>query len=187
MRKKLLVGEAALLAATVGVVLAAGARAPERHVARVSVRLKTSPAELFAIVSEVAAWPSWNPEVDAVARLPDRDGHAVWALSWGGDVIPSEVLEATPPSGAAPGRLVTRIADPELPFGGTWTWELAPDGAGTRVTIVEDGVIRSVVFRGISSLLLGYTSTPAAYLDALAARVGEAGAPREERVSFPVG
>ena len=39
----------------------------------------------------------------------------MWALAWKGDTLPSEVLETTAPGAAAPGTLVTRIADESLP------------------------------------------------------------------------
>src|SRR5690242_2636663 len=37
------------------------------------------------------------------------------------DDVPIAIVEARPPE-----HLVTRIADPNLPFGGTWTFALAP-------------------------------------------------------------
>jgi hypothetical protein len=39
----------------------------------------------------------------------------------------------------APRRMVTRIADKNLPFGGQWTYELSPDGAGSALRITENG------------------------------------------------
>jgi hypothetical protein len=169
------------------VVLVAGARAPRRHVARVSVVLRRQAGEVWAVVSDLGAWASWNTSVKSVRRLADRDGHAVWAVESGGQVLPSEIVEATPPGqGQGGARLVTRIADDQLPFGGTWTWEIEPstDGSSTRVTITEDGFVKSVVFRGVGSLFLGYTRTQSAYLAALGARFGDPRPELEQSVRY---
>ena len=72
-----------------------------------------------------------------------------------------------------PRQLVTRIADPKLPFGGTWTWDLAPENGGTRVIVTERGVIRSPIFRVLSRFVFGYNGTMDAYLNALAKHFGE--------------
>ena len=49
---------------------------------------------------------------------------------------------------APPRRLVTRIeATPGTPFGGTWTFEITPDGTGSRVTVTERGWIANPIFR----------------------------------------
>jgi uncharacterized protein YndB with AHSA1/START domain len=80
--------------------------------------------------------------------------------------VPVEIVERQPPS-----RLVTRIADPELPFGGTWTFTLAAEGGGTRLTITEHGQIHNVIFRAVARFGLGYTASIDAFLAALAPRL----------------
>lgn len=72
---------------------------------------------------------------------------------------------------APPRRLVTRVADPELPYGGTWTFELEPDGSGTRLTITERGQIHNPIFRVIARFVFGYAATMETYLDALEPRL----------------
>jgi len=56
-------------------------------------------------------------------------------------------------------RRFTRIADDKLPFGGRWIFELAPDGAGTRLTITEDGFVKNPVFRLLSRRVFSHTAT----------------------------
>jgi hypothetical protein len=87
------------------------------------------------------------------------------------DDVPIAIVEQRPPD-----RLVTRIADPDLPFGGTWTFELTPEGSGTRLTITERGYVSNPIFRVISRFVLGHEATMASYLRELAARLGEAAA-----------
>ncbi|MEO8579641.1 MAG: hypothetical protein ABI469_05290, partial [Gemmatimonadales bacterium] len=62
-------------------------------------------------------------------------------------------------------RLVTKIADPSLPFGGTWTYELSPRGDSTTLRITEDGEVYNPVFRFLSRFFMGHTATMNKYLD----------------------
>lgn len=84
------------------------------------------------------------------------------------DDVPIAIVEAR-----APVHLVTRIADPSLPFGGTWTFMLTPAGRGTRLTITERGYVSNPIFRVVSRVVLGHDATLKAYLRELAARLGE--------------
>lgn len=68
-----------------------------------------------------------------------------------------------------PGRRFTSIiADPSLPYGGSWTISLHPRGAATNVRIDEHGTVRSPVFRFVSAIILGHERTLRKYLDNLA-------------------
>jgi hypothetical protein len=99
-----------------------------------------------------------------VELLPPENGRARFRLHDRSGAIVMEVVEATPPL-----RRVTRIADPDQPFGGTWTWELASDGDRTRVTITERGEIYNPLFRFMARYVFGYTGTMDSALAALAA------------------
>jgi hypothetical protein len=156
-----LVGLVALLATV-------GAFVPRRHVATCAVRLRAKPQEAWDVVSDFAAWPSWAPDVRAMDRLPDRDGRAAWRMSSRQGAIATEVLVWTPPE-----RIVTRICDDSLPFGGSWSWEIEATPEGSRVAITEDGEIKNLVFRAMARFLFGYHATQDKFLRALAARLGE--------------
>ena len=71
-----------------------------------------------------------------------------------------------------PRHQVTRIADKGLPFGGSWDYLIVPDGSGSRITITEHGEIYNPIFRVVSRAM-GYTSTLDAYLESLAAKLGD--------------
>ncbi len=78
------------------------------------------------------------------------------------------VIEAEDP----PRRLVTRIAtEGKAPFGGTWTYDIIPEGSGSRLTITEDGWVGNPFFRVISRIM-GYHGTIDSYLRAVAKRFG---------------
>jgi len=72
-----------------------------------------------------------------------------------------------------PSRRVTRIAEKNLPFGGTWTIEISPTEDGSVVRITEDGEIYNVIFRFLARFFFGYTSSIEGYLRDLGHRFGE--------------
>jgi hypothetical protein len=81
---------------------------------------------------------------------------------------PMETVEWDPPR-----RPVGRSADPKLPFGGTWTFEIAEVPGGTSLRIREDGEIRPPIFRFMARFFFGYTRTIGTYLADLGNRFGE--------------
>jgi hypothetical protein len=120
---------------------------------------------LLPVRHEASVTRTFAHAPDVLYRLiADRDAYTHW---WSDDPrILSEVLQATPPR-----RFVTRIADPDQPFGGTWTFEIAAEGAGSRVTITERGEIYNPVFRFVSRFVIGYRGTMTSFLNAAAARL----------------
>ncbi len=156
------------LAAAVVLVLAIGWLLPRDHVATRVGRYRQSPETIWAAITDFDAMPSWREGLKSVKRLPDRNGlPADIEVTTSGE-IPMETVEMI-----APRKLVRRIAGSNLPFGGTWTFEISPvpDGATLRVT--ENGYVTNPVFRFVSRLVLGYTSEMEKYLRSLAKKFGE--------------
>ena len=140
-----------------------------QHHATSTITLRQPPDNVWKIVRDIGGGPSWWPAIKRVERLPDRDGREVWRQKMSGFDVPIIVLESTPPR-----KLVTQI-DPKAraAFGGTWTYELAPDSNGTRVSVTEAGWIGNPIFRFMSRFLFGYYASLDNYLKALARRCGE--------------
>jgi uncharacterized protein YndB with AHSA1/START domain len=168
---KVLLLAAAVLVLIAVVIAAIGAMLPVQHVASRSAALAASPETVWRLITDVDGFPKWRPEVKSVERLPDRDGRAVWVEDTSSGRITLAVDRAEPP-----GLLVLRIADPDLPFGGTWTYELSPDGSGTVLRITENGEVYNPVFRFVSRFVFGHEGTIAGYLAALEKRTSSAGA-----------
>ncbi len=72
-----------------------------------------------------------------------------------------------------PSRRVTRIAEKNLPFGGTWTIDIAPAPEGSVVRVTEDGEIYNVIFRFAARYFFGYTESIEGLLRDLGHRLGE--------------
>lgn len=161
------------LAGIAAMVAIIGALLPKGHVATRAARLAQTPAVIWQAVTDFEKFPSWRDGVTSVERLPDRDVHAVWIEQGGHGSIPYELVESVAPSGNAPGRVVTHIADSKLPFGGTWTLELIPMDGGTLLRITERGEVYNPLFRFMSRFIFGYTKSMESYLSGLGKKFGE--------------
>ena len=166
--RRLLLAIAVLVGAVV-VIAGVGALLPKGHVATRSARFRQAPEAIWAVLADRAGAPSWRPDVRSVEVLPPRDGRAVWRETWkDGDQILFEETEAVPPR-----RMVTRIADPNLPFGGRWIIEISPADGGSTVRITEDGEVYNPIFRFLTRFVFGPTGTIEAFLKALRRKFGE--------------
>ena len=159
--------------AMVGLVALIGAMLPRNHVATRSARYRRSPQEVWSAITTVVDFPIWRPGVKSIERLPDRDGHAMWIEKGPQDAIPYEATEFSPPDASGKARLVGKIADPRLPYGGTWTYELAAAAGGAELRITERGEVYNPIFRFISRFVMGHTKTIDDYLEALGKKFGE--------------
>ncbi len=156
------------LAAIVGLAAAIGAMLPVRHTASRKARYRVAPDALYAVL---AGPPDWRTGVKSFGVLPEEDGRKRW---WEEDThrqkITFELMEARPPQ-----RLQVRIADRKLPFGGTWSFDIAPaSGGGSELRIREDGEIYNVIFRFMARTFFGYTASIEGYLRDLGAKFGQA-------------
>lgn len=170
-----------VLLAAVGTLLAlvvllgiAGLFLPQEHRAARSLHLRsTPPGKVWEVITDPAGEPAWRRDVKAAARLEDHQGRPVWReTARNGQAMSFETLESLPEQ-----RLVRRVLEAGGPFGGTWTYELGAEGAGTRITLTEDGWIANPVFRGMARYLFGHHRSLERYLQDLARRFGEPGWP----------
>ena len=97
-----------------------GATQPVAHVASRSKRIPARPERVWRLIADPVA-----------------------SKGWGGNVK-TEVVEEDPPR-----RRVTKIVG-ESAFGGTWTFEIAPEGHdASTVTITERGEVYNPLFRTV--------------------------------------
>jgi Polyketide cyclase / dehydrase and lipid transport len=165
------------LAAIVVLVVIVGTLLPKGHVAARRARFAAPPERVFAIISDVGATASWRKEISRVELLPADGGRTVFREQSGHDAITYRVEALEPPR-----RMLVRIADTGLPFGGTWTYDLAPHDSGTELTITEDGEVYNPLFRFMSRFVFSQHATIDAYLRALGAKLGEPDPVRPEAI-----
>ncbi len=155
------------LVVIVGLMAMAGAMLPLRHHASRKARFKASPDALFAVLNGP---PDWRTGVKSFGELPAENGRRRW---WEEDThkqkITFELVEARPAE-----RLQVRIADKGLPFGGTWTFDIArAAGGGSELRIAEDGEVYNVIFGFMARFIFGYNKSIETYLQDLGAKFGQ--------------
>ena len=163
---------AILVAGAIGIlvliVVAFGYALPVGHVASVERTVPQPPDGIFTVIHDVERYPAWRSDVKEV-RILERTPTLRWREVGSSGTITFELQEAVRPS-----RLVTRIADRSLPFGGTWMFVLTPEGSGTRVTITEHGEIYNPIFRVMSRFVFGHTAAMETFVGDLSAYLGRA-------------
>ena len=153
----------AVLVAIIAVIAIVGYFLPQDHVASREASIEGDPAALFGIITDVGRYSEWRSDVSRIEVLGSAPLR--WREHAGSDVITYEATVVKPPH-----LFVVRIADPDLPFGGTWSYEMNSDGGRTRVTITERGEVYNPIFRFMSRFVLSQTATMEKYLAALTAR-----------------
>jgi uncharacterized protein YndB with AHSA1/START domain len=159
---KTLVHAAIALGALLGLALLAGSLLPTAHRISRHGLYAVAPEVVWSALTDLEAFPSWRDGVERVERLPARDGRSVWKEHTSDGPLTFATERSEPPR-----LLVIRIADRDLPFGGTWTYEIAPAAGGSRLTITEDGEIYNPLFRVMARFVFGYEATIETYLSSL--------------------
>lgn len=144
-------------------IVAIGAALPVKHTATRERSYTASPQQVFTAIATPQAFPRWRSGVKSVEILPDVGGRRSFREVSGDGPITYEIDESVPER-----RLVTRIANTGLPFGGKWTHELSPTPqGGTTLRITEDGEVYNPVFRFMSRFVFGHHRTIETYLSDL--------------------
>lgn len=159
---KWLLGIVGVLVAVVALIYVIGFSLPREHVAHAERVIPQSIEDIAARIRDVRAYPGWR-DVAVENLRADRDAIAYVEIADGDRIA----YRRTEPE--ADRLFVSEIADETLPFGGQWSITLTPDGAGTRVSIEENGHVRDPLYRFFSALVFGHTSSMELYLDKLAA------------------
>jgi uncharacterized protein YndB with AHSA1/START domain len=155
-----------LIVAVVGAVLVGGLVTPREHVATRSMVYAAKPETVWSVIRDFANYDKWREDMIEAEVITGGDPPVQWReVSSGGSILFGVIEEH------APHRMVARILDEDLPWGGTWTWEVTPAANGTKVTITEHGYVNNPIFRFIGTHFIKFTGTIDKYLRALGSRL----------------
>jgi hypothetical protein len=156
---KWLIIAVALLLVPCALVPAIGLMLPKNHVARAETVVAGPPDRVAALIRDVEAQPRWRTGVDRIEVLKRGPNGLLYVEHSSQGAIRFDFSEEVRD------RLFRSvIADPDLPFGGSWSIELAPRGSGTLVRIEERGSVGNPIFRFFSALVFGHHATMNAWL-----------------------
>jgi hypothetical protein len=161
-----------VLVLLIGILALIGSQLPKNHVASRSIFLRKSPQDIYAVIRDFASMPKWRTDVKQVDVEGSSGGPVYFREVGKHGTVNYELTEDVPAQ-----RMVTRIRDTDLGYAGQWTYTLAAENGGTRVTIREDGEVSNVLFRFMSRYIFGQTSTIDSYLTSLANNFGEQAVP----------
>lgn len=156
------------LVVVVGIMALIGSLLPKTHDVSRSIVVRKSPPEVYAVVRDFASTPKWRADVKQVEVETKQGGPLYFREVGKHDAVNYELIEDVPAE-----RMVTKIRDTDLGYGGQWTYTFTPENGGTRVTIREDGEVSNVIFRFMSRYVFGHTSTIDTYLRSLQNHFGE--------------
>lgn len=140
-----------------------GMSLPRTHVARMEGVVAKAPEEMAAVIRDVRSYPTWRRGVVVEDVAQEADAITYVELAEG-DRIAYRLTEPV-----RDGQFVATMTDESLPFGGSWTITLTPEGDGARVRIQEDGDVRDPIYRFFAHFVFGYTSSMRNYLENLGA------------------
>jgi uncharacterized protein YndB with AHSA1/START domain len=152
------------------VVVAIGVFLPQDHISTRAARFHQTPDAIWQAITDYGKFPAWRKDVTRVEALPEVNGKPAWReFDRHGGSIPFQAVVMVPPR-----ALAVRIADPKLPFGGTWTYEISSVAGGdSLVRITEDSQIYNPIFRFAARFVFGYSRTQEQYLQALGTKFGQ--------------
>ncbi|HMC55970.1 MAG TPA: SRPBCC family protein [Gemmatimonadaceae bacterium] len=160
--KKLLI----LVLVIVAIAFVVGYRLPEEHTASRDKVFSATPERIFKEIATPGAYPKWRSGVQQVAILADSAGMPRFReTSMTGDV--TYVVEHATPNR----QYVITIADANLPYSGSWTFDLTPVAGGTQLSITEEGSVHNPIFRFMSRYVFGHFKTIDGYLSDLDKRL----------------
>lgn len=105
---------------------------PDEQRASASLVLRESPEVLWQVLVDLEGHPSWRRGLTRVERLPDQGGQPAWVEYHGRTAEAIRIADAR-----APLRLVTERVPREGTPTATWTWELAVEPGGSRLTLTR--------------------------------------------------
>ena len=146
----------AVLIGSLFVIVLIGSILPKHHTATRRMLLKATPDQVFALISGPQ---DWRTDLKEHKFFEDGGRPMVRETDKHDQTITYEIVESSPPN-----LLKRRIVDKNLPFGGSWTWNIQPQADGCSITIVEDGEVYNPVFRFVSRFIMGHTRTTDNYL-----------------------
>jgi len=137
---------------------AVGATMPVDHTVSVSGTVAAPPEKVFALITDIAAGPTWRPEVKSVEVLPKDNTRDAWIEDLGsGQKMKFLALTTVPPGASGHAWREVRTKDPS--YGGTWTYYLSPgpDPNTTTLQITEEGYIYPPIYRFMMKYVFGPT------------------------------
>jgi hypothetical protein len=149
-----------VLAALVALIYLIGYWLPMKHAASIQYTFsKNSPEDVWNSIISFKEYSRWRSGLKHLQVIDDNN----WKeTNSHGDTIMyhGEIV-------AQGKRFVSRIVSKELPYGGSWTYNVEAVEGGTKLRITEDGEVYNPVFRFMARYFFGHDATLKQYVNDL--------------------
>lgn len=157
-----------IIAVLIGAVFLCGYALPATTKVSRSIILEQPPAAVFGALADVRQMAEWNRNTEKIEMLPPIEGKEATKQTFkGGMTMTVITAESAPPS-----HLVRQMIDEGGPFAGSWTYDISPEGNGSRVVLTEVATFKNPLFR-VMARLFGQTKYLDEHLQDLAKKFGE--------------
>jgi len=140
---------------------------PEQHTMRVSKEYSVDSPKVWRVITDFSDYPNWRSDVKSVERIPDQAAADIWQET---DKHGNSVAYASRYVNDGV-KLTREIVTKNLPYTGTWTFELQPLSSGSRLTITENGKVFNPIFRILGKYVFGFDTSIRRFLDDLSSRL----------------
>ena len=159
------IGVLALLAALIGGI---GSALPKTYSVSRRAQFNRSRWDVWKTITDYPQQVTWRDDLGHVERVPGRGGMELWRETGRRrQALVFETVESVPPR-----RLVRRIVNDDLAFGGSWAFDVDEVGEVTVVTVTEEGEVYNPFLRFVSRVVVGQTAAIDRYLRALGKKLG---------------
>lgn len=147
-----------VLVSVVLIVFVVGKLLPIKHTVSVTKKFSVSSSKLWQVVRNFQEYDKWRRleqlQVISETKWKETDKR--------GDIITFGIIEEE-----LEHSMVVKILDENLPFGGTWVYEIESLEERSVLKITENGEVYNPIFRFISHFFMDQTSTINQYLNDL--------------------
>jgi hypothetical protein len=153
-----------ILIALVAIIYLIGSLMNVKHVATIEREFKkVDVAAILAAITNYKEYASWRSgikelTVDSLNHWTEKNSH--------GDKV-SYRLEVIDEKG----KLITRILNKDLDYGGFWEFTITPVDDGCSMKIVENGEVYNPLFRFMAKYIFGHETTLKNYMNDLEAKL----------------
>jgi hypothetical protein len=122
-----------------------------RHI-HTEILIQATPQAVWRVLTDFGAYPEWNPFIESLAGVPEPGSRLAMVMCTPDGKrhhLRPVVLQATPPTRL---RWLGRVGFPGV-FDGEHSFELLPEGAGTRLRHTESfqGVLVPLLWKQVES------------------------------------
>ena len=130
--------------------------------------LKQTPEVVFALLTDLPNFPTWNRNMVKIEMIPPVDGKEATRQTFKGNMQMTIITsESTPPK-----HLVRSMGDNSGPFEGSWTYDISPIADGSQIILTEQMTMNNAFFRLMANLF-GPTKYMDEHLAGMAKHFGE--------------